>query len=545
MSVTGKYSLRSDDAYLRKADLPPKYEEIDVEKNPAVNAVSANVEGNGLPSKEKELEADADDDFVETRKTFAYRLGKQILLFFIWISIGLFLEITGPALQDLMVRVDSNYEEISRGLTGKSVGVFVGAIMGGYLCDRFSRHVDLLMSMALFVAAVATVFVPWCNKLGLLAVMFLLQGTAEGVINAGGNAMTLNLWGERAAAPMHSLHFGFGIGAIVAPQLARPFLMEDKNANTGTSGELNCSAINNPITDNVVVTTAMMNASQGGGRSWDDSQIQWPYLGIAVYVAILSVAVLGLYLKGPPKGFRMRTPKANDVTTDIKDIVNPATCNQGDMGIGLVFFILLFIYFIQGSGGERAYGKFLFSYAKDEIKMNNAQATTLNSVFWACFTAGRALSILIASLIPVQIFMGLDNILVLAVAIVLAIWSNVCPYTILWVFSGLLGAAYAPIFPNGFAWANRYMDMTATAACVMMMGGACGGFIYQYMTGALVQQNFQNLMYVEVGHGICLMVVFILMCILGRYRGEKFDRIKEQLEAEENDGFEMSKVEKS
>ena len=33
--------------------------------------------------------------------------------------------------------------------------------------------------------------------------------------------MVMHLWGDDAASPMNSLHFGFGLGALLAPQIAR------------------------------------------------------------------------------------------------------------------------------------------------------------------------------------------------------------------------------------------------------------------------------------------------------------------------------------
>ena len=52
---------------------------------------------------------------------------------------GLYAEIIGPTLPYLKIRVDADYEEISRTLVSESVGFFIGAIFGGFLCDKFNR----------------------------------------------------------------------------------------------------------------------------------------------------------------------------------------------------------------------------------------------------------------------------------------------------------------------------------------------------------------------------------------------------------------------
>ena len=45
--------------------------------------------------------------------------------------------------------------------------------------------------------------------------------------------MVMHLWGTQATSHMHSLHFGFGFGALLAPQIAKPFLGPDTENETG------------------------------------------------------------------------------------------------------------------------------------------------------------------------------------------------------------------------------------------------------------------------------------------------------------------------
>ena len=45
--------------------------------------------------------------------------------------------------------------------------------------------------------------------------------------------MVMHLWGVKATANIHALHFGFGFGALLAPQIAEPFLGPDTSNETG------------------------------------------------------------------------------------------------------------------------------------------------------------------------------------------------------------------------------------------------------------------------------------------------------------------------
>ena len=50
----------------------------------------------------------------------------------------------------------------------------------------------------------------------------------SGSLGAGGNVVLLNIWEGRDSGPyLHALHFTYGVGAVLAPLIARPFLSND------------------------------------------------------------------------------------------------------------------------------------------------------------------------------------------------------------------------------------------------------------------------------------------------------------------------------
>ncbi len=98
---------------------------------------------------------------------------------------GLNAEIVGPTIPDLMERLDVNYEQFSVALGSKGYGMLTGAVVGGFLHERFCRHIDLLVAIGLVLSAVATVATPFSGSIGMLAAIFVLSGFAEQIINAG------------------------------------------------------------------------------------------------------------------------------------------------------------------------------------------------------------------------------------------------------------------------------------------------------------------------------------------------------------------------
>ena len=306
------------------------------------------------------------------------------------------------------------------------------------------------------------------------------------LVLAGGNTMVMDLWGDQAASPMHSLHFGFGFGALLAPQIARPFLgpEEETFPNASTESPANIE---------------------------DLSRIEIPYTIAAILIFLFSLVILGFYIKGAPKGFPMRKNSKN-----ILKMASPGSCTSGHVMFGVAMFVCLFIYFIQAVGGERAYGKFLFSFAYETGLMDKDLASVLQSVFWLSFTTARLLGVPLAKFLPLNVIIIGDICLALFSSVMLAIFA-VDNAVFLWVFTIGIGFAIAVVFPNGMSWANLHMQMNSVGTMVFLVGGSVGGFIYQYLTGYLFENKGEaSLMYVMVGWSCLLGLSYVAMTVVSK-----------------------------
>ncbi|KAL5006574.1 hypothetical protein ScPMuIL_015380 [Solemya velum] len=136
--------------------------------------------------------------------------------------LGLCIAVPGPTLLDLGDRVHADTKSITWIFSARSIGYLLGSIIGGVMFDYFDKQ--MLMCITLLLTSVATVSMPWCLTLVVLAVMTSVQGIAMGILDTGGNMFCIHLWGKMSAPYMQTLHFAFGIGAFIAPLLAKPFL---------------------------------------------------------------------------------------------------------------------------------------------------------------------------------------------------------------------------------------------------------------------------------------------------------------------------------
>ena len=120
--------------------------------------------------------------------------------------------------------------------------------------------------------------------------------------------MVIYLWEEAdLGAALFALSFGFGAGCVIAPMIASPFLSPP-------------SDIDNPNITNISAAAILT----------DESNIEIPYMASGIFVLVLTVAMLAIYILGPPNGFPQR--KQEKLTLAM---CHPSTCGKGKRDLSL------------------------------------------------------------------------------------------------------------------------------------------------------------------------------------------------------------------
>ncbi|XP_071179639.1 sodium-dependent glucose transporter 1B-like [Mytilus edulis] len=462
--------------------------------------------------------------------TLTQKIIKTIFLVLTWAMIGLYTEISGTTQKDLIIKTNSDYELVSRAISGRSFGYFIGSFIGGPLVDKLGNYCDLMIAISLDGAAIATIIAPYSSNVGMLGVLLVIGGTFEGVINIAGQKLILNLWKRKATGPLHILHFGFGMGSFIVPQIANPFL-----AVLAPSLDItNASSINgtkSPFVIDPVTVTATTTNNTIAVIFLKESKIESAYLIVSIIVASLSV-VFFLYQ------FCNRTTVYTHVHVpgEIKEsnfrkavkLVDPATCADGNRCFGVQIFLLIFLYFFNAVGGERMYSKFIRSYAIDKHKFSGDDGSLINTTFWICFAIGRLTGLLTGRFIPVRILIVIEASGVLVTAILLEIFARENDLA-LWVLTCPMGFFLSQLFPTGIGWGDFHVEFTGIAITFALMGGALGGVSYLWVLGYLYEyQGYDMFLHQLVFYGGCMMLFTIIMTIVGIKHGGRFERDTER-----------------
>ena len=94
---------------------------------------------------------------------------------------GLYIEIIGPTLIGLKTRINSSYESLTVAVSGASISYLIGAVIGGFLIDKFGLFLDLALGVGLDLGAVGTVAIPWIPNTQLLWLLCCLLGALTGM----------------------------------------------------------------------------------------------------------------------------------------------------------------------------------------------------------------------------------------------------------------------------------------------------------------------------------------------------------------------------
>jgi len=353
------------------------------------------------------------------------KLRNTIGYYLIFISLGLGMGITGPALPSLAKQTGSTLGAIGSMFLVGSLGGMLGTAISGRILDRISQR-HLVLGISQLITTVVLAATPLAGNLWVLLVIVFLNGFPLGMINNGANTLLMWTHGEKAGPYINGLHFFFGLGAFLAP-------------------------------------TVYAQVLNWGGTY---QHAYWALTAITVPVVLFM-----MFLPGSPEH-----PHQHEDEAQTQDNLRAA--------LPIIIVGMLFLFFYVGS--EITFGNWIYTYATTLNLANVTTAAYLTSGFWLFFTIGRAISVPVAVRFkPTQIltvaFVGALAALMLAI---LAPQS----LTVLWVASAAVGFFMAPIWATGYNFAGQSIKLTATISSIIILGDSLGAVVLPWLTGLAIER---------------------------------------------------------
>jgi FHS family Na+ dependent glucose MFS transporter 1 len=355
--------------------------------------------------------------------TSAQRWRSTLGYYALFVCLGLTVGIGGPTIPLLARQTGVGLGRMGVLFLCGSVGYTAGTFLGGRLFDRLRGHA--LLGAAELLVALCVAAVPTTRWFGLLLVLTLCRGAAEGIVNTGGNTLLLWTHGERASPFMNGLHFSFGLGAFISP-----------------------------------LAVARLIALPDGFRL--------AYWGVAGFAALAGLAMLA-------------TPGSPDPA---EHVARAHEARGGRGRIDALPITLSALFLFAYVGGEISFGSWIYSYATTLGLASATGAAYLTSAFWLSFTVGRLVSIPVAiRFTPRQVIpAALAGCLVLAALLVALPPSS----ALLWAAAVGLGFCMAPLWPSSFTLAGQVVALTGFTSGLILLGDSLGGMVLPSLTGEVI-----------------------------------------------------------
>jgi FHS family Na+ dependent glucose MFS transporter 1 len=367
-----------------------------------------------------------------------------------FIYIGLGIGAMGPSIARFADQASVAVGDMGLFLLIGSIGFTIGTALSGRVFDKLPAHP--VIAFCLMASALIAASFPLISSFVLLVALNFIKGLIDSMVATSPNTLLSWLHRDKAGPYINALHFSFGLGAFAAPFL--------------------------------------VGLLSGGGAPGYRT-VFWILAG---YAFILGLRFLSL---GP-------SPTRPEPTRE-------ASGSAGRVPWAIVIAAAFFLFFYVGA--ELCFGNWAHTYAVAR-GMSDSSAAFLSSLFWACFTLGRLLSIPAArAFAPAPtLALGLGGSMLACSLPMLMPGSEPA----LWVCAAAMGFFMAPIWPSGFNLAGRSLALTATISSVILLGDSVGGLVLPTATGKIIEwSGSPGVMFYLVMGSLALCAASFLLILRG------------------------------
>ncbi|XP_076371221.1 sodium-dependent glucose transporter 1A-like isoform X2 [Tachypleus tridentatus] len=450
------------------------------------------------------------------------KIFKTANLYFAFVTLGMAVAITGPTLLDLERAVNTDTEHISYIIVGRGIGYLIGSIVGGILFDHFNRQ--LLFLINILILGITTTAAPWCRDLGSLIVTMTVGGLTLGAIDTGGNCWCLHLWGKESGPYFQALHFTFGVGTLIAPILAEPFLMPANETN-GTSEAIN-------LTDPSLFWKLQTNLTEKNNTELEQNTYFEGHNGFQIFGIEYAFAIIGAFTFVVFILFFIAfVIKKSDVTDQMEK-------EEGSQSVGLQFTLMVLavsvVFMICYAGLEVTYGQMIATFAVvGPLKLSKSKGSFLTSVYWGSYTFARGMAVFVSMKLSSLVMLVIDICITLGATSLLVIFSA-SSEEVLWLGSGLLGIGLASMYPSMISWVERYIVMTNKVTSTFIVTTSLGEMIAPLVVGHYIEHTPMFLMHMMLGGIICAFLACFIIWQFMNQQKSKYDTEKRNTETEES-----------
>ncbi|XP_037522523.1 sodium-dependent glucose transporter 1C isoform X2 [Rhipicephalus sanguineus] len=378
---------------------------------------------------------------------------------------------------------------------------------GGKLYDTFNTQIVSILTMTL--SSFTVLMIPLSGYLAVAHGMVFFEGLSLGAFATGANVWNIRMWPDNSSPALQAFHLAFGIGGLVAPFIARPFLSPVPGGNS--SGTPNHTI---RIAEQIYLTSShgselsdeMLELERVDERGSGKSQVHYAFAIASALNVLLVISMVVLYFVDR-SDFKPEDPTSNTSATDRS--ANDVRFTR----IMLTFLcVYSFIYVTLECTSSEMFAPFA---VKGALRFSKDAASRVVAVFFFCFSAGRLTGVLFTIKVPVFWLIAASHVVLLPTEVMLATWGSSIP-AVLWAGSALAGFAQGPLNAGVTAWTAKYITITNKMMSLVIVMGCLGSMTPPLFVGQFIESRPDVFLYVCLAAASLCAAFFVTVCVYVR-----------------------------
>ncbi|XP_020488366.1 major facilitator superfamily domain-containing protein 4A [Labrus bergylta] len=432
----------------------------------------------------------------------------------VFFSFGMCIAFLGPTILDLRCQTQSTLQQITWVFFSQQLFLLVGSSVGGLFKKTLLSSLSALLCCT-FVISLVFAVIPLCNHVALLSVAMAIAGQSMGVIDNIANRQLVKLYQKDSATFLQALHFFIGLGALVTPLVADPFLAEDScvlgvnsTANSSSSSTSDLEHLRSRMAGQVAALpnifqyplhTEGLVITRVAYAFWIMALINLPVpaavLTLMYHERLLSCSSKSQHLLDKnSQTSKSHSGESESHTVDSEEGHGSLFCccdAARVRGHPATFFIIhalggAILFITDGIIGS--YSGFVYTYAvSPPLLMGHKTAGCLDSVFWAAITLGRLAFIYLSCKFTASILLtvSLGGLILVQCLLLIFYTSSV----FLFIGTCVLGLCISSVFPSMLAFTEDILDYKGCATTVLVTCASTGEMALQLLVGSVINSQ--------------------------------------------------------
>lgn len=301
----------------------------------------------------------------------------------------------------------------------------------------------LVMSLSCIGLSASFVATGFVRSLWSLRLCFLSTGLLFGFLEAGYQVFLLRLWGSEASMFTQLANFVMGIGSLLAPVIAAPFLSNrvDVDADNITSSHINSHHLKTPELE---------------------TRLYIVFSFIAAVFAVAGITAQAVWCLFPVTREDEETSRQGSENSLIPvNSILPEKGSTTSYKIWKIVVVILHMMFAQiYMGLNVSIGSYLTVFVvTSRLKLTKQAGTIITTFFWTIFTSCKLLAILY---LP---YVGDGRNILLGLLVAVAGNAVLIPFAdsdvrMLWLGIGLVAAGMSSIYACTFRYLDHFFPVT-------------------------------------------------------------------------------------